>query len=303
MPTDTNLDRAIYSALMERLLGTYLGGRVFFCDLFNGDDGNNGLSPDTPFSTITFALTQCEANRRDYIYVIDGWNEATPIAVNIARVHIIGIGNPSLPFVQMTEDGGDDAIFVLTNDGGDEVEIAGFSLGGGNAHGGIECAGGATTDRVWIHHNTFGSLNAGDTPLYGVHISAAMNARDWLIEHNEFLGTAAFGGTMTASGILISNSMQHRIRNNIFKQVVSPAMSLVAATGVEVSANRFSNPADVAGGAITLDVNCTLNEILANLAAFGETAGGLANPYLDGAAADANTWAGNMWHTTFTDPG
>ena len=277
-------------------------GRVFFCDLFNGNDNNNGIDPNTPFSTITFALTQCLANRNDYIYVMDGWNEATPIALNIARTHIIGIGNPNLPFVQMTEDGGNDAIFVLTNNGGDEVEIAGFSLGGGNAHGGIECAGGNTTDRAWIHHNTFGSSNAGDTPLYGVHISAAMSARDWLIENNEFQGTSIAGGTITASGILISNSMQHRIRNNIFKQVISPAVSL-SATMIEVSGNRFSNPADVAGGAITLDAGCTLCEILANLAAFGETAGALANPFLDNAGANANTWAGNIWHSTMSDPG
>ena len=297
--TDT-LFNPTASGILQRPLSA---GKVFFCELFNGANGNNGINPNTPFSTIAYALTQCVANRGDYIYVMDGWNEATPIALNIARTHIIGIGNPRLPYVQMTEDGGNDAIFVLTNTEGDEIEIAGFSLGGGNATGGIEAAGGTTTDRAWIHHNVFGSLNAGDTPLYGVHISAAMNARDWLIENNEFLGTSAFGGTITASGVLISNSMQHRIRNNIFKQVISPAVSLVSARMVEVSGNRFSNPADVAGGAITLNAACTLCELFANLAAFGETAGALANPFLDGAGANANTWAGNMWHSTFSDPG
>jgi len=270
-------------------------GRVFFCDLFNGSDTNNGLSPDTPFSTIAYALTQCVARRGDYIYVIDGWNEATPISVNIARVHIIGIGAPNLPFVMMTEDGGGDAIFVMANTEADYAEIAGFDLGGGNASGGIEATvGGDATDRVWIHHCTFGSEHCGDTALNGILLSAAMTARGWLIEDCKFIGVnGVTGGTLTGSGIVIGGGVHHTVKNCEFELCVLPAIDLAGFANT-IRNNVFSLPADAApGGAIRTAAagvgNCLID---GNCAMEGAETAMAQNPFLE-QSADANHWGRN----------
>ena len=43
-----------------------------------GSNGNNGLSPKTPFATIDYAIGRCTANRGDTIYVMPGhWETLT----------------------------------------------------------------------------------------------------------------------------------------------------------------------------------------------------------------------------------
>jgi len=70
-----------------------------------GSDGNDG-SYNRPFSTITYALTKCTANRGDIIAVMPGYDEdvtgAGGEAWNVAGVAIVGLGSgdkkPTLTF-------------------------------------------------------------------------------------------------------------------------------------------------------------------------------------------------------------
>jgi len=66
-----------------------------------GSNGNDG-SFERPFSTITYALTQCKANRGDIIALGVGHNElvasaaAAGLAINVAGVAIVGTGIGSM---------------------------------------------------------------------------------------------------------------------------------------------------------------------------------------------------------------
>ncbi len=67
----------------------------------NGSNGNDG-SFRKPFSTITYALTKCTANRGDIIMLGVGHNESIAVSgdagldVNVAGVAIVGTGTGSL---------------------------------------------------------------------------------------------------------------------------------------------------------------------------------------------------------------
>lgn len=174
-------------------------GRVFYVQGFSGTDAvGRGTDPGNPFLTITYALAQCVAERNDYIIVIDAWNEAMPIVVDKTRVHIIGLGvSSNHPFVMLNATA-DTAIFDV-NAASSNVEIAGFDLGGGPTHAGIENVGGAPMG-LYVHDCMFGHSFAGDTPQDGILID--MSATNIRIERCVFLGNEAMGGgTLTRDGI------------------------------------------------------------------------------------------------------
>lgn len=60
-----------------------------------GSDGNRGTF-DAPFATLSYAISQCSANRGDIIFIKPGHAEtissATALSLNIAGVAIIGLG-------------------------------------------------------------------------------------------------------------------------------------------------------------------------------------------------------------------
>jgi len=74
-------------------------GNVFFVDsgsTARGDTPNKGSSPDTPFSTIDFAVGRCTASNGDIIFVMPGHAEnissATSLVSDVIGVRIIGMG-------------------------------------------------------------------------------------------------------------------------------------------------------------------------------------------------------------------
>ena len=74
-------------------------GNVFFVDsgsTARGDNPAKGQAPDTPFSTIDFAVGRCTANNGDIIFVMPGHAEdisaATSLVMDVAGVRIIGMG-------------------------------------------------------------------------------------------------------------------------------------------------------------------------------------------------------------------
>jgi len=61
-----------------------------------GSNGNDGLTPETPFGTIDYAIGQCKAGRGDTIYVAPGHVEtiasADAVDIDVDGVSIIGLG-------------------------------------------------------------------------------------------------------------------------------------------------------------------------------------------------------------------
>ena len=89
-------------------------GNIFFVDSGNtarGDTPNKGSAPDTPFSTIDFAVGRCTANNGDVIFVMPGHAEnitgATSLVIGVAGIRIIGMGwGRSRPILTYTATGG-----------------------------------------------------------------------------------------------------------------------------------------------------------------------------------------------------
>lgn len=288
-------------------------GRVYYVDHFNGLDTNNGIDPGTPFLTITHALGVCVANRNDYIVVLDCWAEATetwPIPVSVDRVHIVGMASPTGMYTKIKPpDATNTATFYVT---GDYCEIAGFDIGSGDDHGGIELAQGRC---CWIHHCSFGSTEANKAaaaPLYGIWIYADSNL-NCLIEDCQFRGVDGNAlGVITIDGITTRNAPgavsfgRSVVRNNIFRGLPGCGIYLDYAAANTIKDNVFALDDDTQGAAITLAILGGVNYgnlIVGNKAMFGDSTAALGtNPYLDNNGADANHWVGNMAGNGFVDP-
>jgi hypothetical protein len=87
-------------------------GEKFWVHSETGTDrAGDGRNPDKPFATIDFAVGQCTANQGDVIYVMPGHAEtlaadASDIAVDVAGVSIIGLGNSqNRPVITFTHTG------------------------------------------------------------------------------------------------------------------------------------------------------------------------------------------------------
>lgn len=265
-------------------------GRVFYVQGFTGSDTNEGIDPSAPFATIAYALTQCVADHNDYILVLDAWQEDMPIVVNVSRVHIIGISdNPGRQFVCLNA-AADTAIFQVDAPG-DMAEIAGFMLGGGASHGGIETVGGSPFG-VHIHDNVFGHPDAGNIPLRAIWTANGLNR--WMIRNNWIIGDGGnAAGTITGNGIDLSGGPMQltQILDNIIMGV-DICINLSSFVSGVIARNLLAPNANLAGGGITLAATCLGNLIQGNMCNYGDTAMGN-NPYSDGAAAGANHWAGN----------
>lgn len=316
MSTPTHVDNAIYDYITSLWPGMWLGipigaGNVFWVDGFNGNNANVGTRPDQPFLTITYALTQCIADHNDYIMVLDAWQEPAAVDVNITRVHIIGLGNylrsnSNHPFVALNA-AADHAIFTVTALS-NNCEIAGFNLGGGATHAGIENAGG-TPMGLHIHDCVFGHSFAGGTPQDGIRIE--VNATNIRIENCIFLGVPGGKGTLTRDGIRWlcgGDPLNGNIENNQFKALpgigINFAQVADATGGITIKDNVFSCGADTQGDAITLQATTRGFIVVGNKALYGSaTAAMVNNPYLDNTiVAPFNAWMCNYKGNALIDP-
>ncbi len=75
-------------------------GTEFYVDYTNGDNGRSGKSKATSVKTLTYALTLMTANQDDVAYLLPGHAEtisaAAGLAINVAGISIVGIGQGSL---------------------------------------------------------------------------------------------------------------------------------------------------------------------------------------------------------------
>lgn len=267
-------------------------GRVFYVDHFNGANTNNGIDPGTPFQTITYALTQCVADRNDYIYVLDCWDAepAYPVVIGTSRVHIIGLAVPSMNLYPQLQGGTNDVFTLNAN----YIEIAGLgfvSIGAAGIQSGV-----ATPSYGWIHHCTFATAAA--SLLNGIELSGGQMGNT-LIEDN------FFGANITNDG-LTGQFVNCIIRNNVFRDCVAVAINL---GGVEIGAvygNLFYQAIGGAPGwAITLATNANGGIIANNFACDTGDDSSAVNPYLDGllaVGAKLNGWSGNWYGEAVTAP-
>jgi hypothetical protein len=303
MATPNTLEKAIWLKLLGLGIVPVALGNIFYVDGIAGNNLNDGLSPDTPWLTITYALTQCVADHDDYIIVMDHWQEV--VTLNVTRVHLIGIPhNANHSFVQMNAAGATAIITVsaLSNN----CEIAGFSFGGGPANAGIENVAG-TPLGLYIHHCQFGHSFAGDTPQDGIRIG--LNATNIRIEKCSFYGDHACG-TITRDGIRWNGAGDPLNGTIIDNQFLAPGgiginFIAVAAVsgGITIKDNVFACAHDVQGDAITLGATCAGFLVVGNKALCGEiTAGMVNNPYFDGAPLASNHWMCNYKGNALVDP-
>lgn len=239
-------------------------GNVFFVDWWNGDDTlYDGTLPSLeagtnhgPFKTVAHALTQCANDHDDYIIIVDQWGEATPVAVSVRGVHIIGLStNPSRlwPVWPVNDVTGDTAILTISSPS-NMCEIAGLDLGGGAAHAGIENVAG-TPMGAYIHHCIFGSFWTGDTPQDGIRIGA--NATALRVEACKFLGTSINAkGFLARDGIRFASagiSYGGDLVDNIFQGLPGIGIDILShGEALVIKRNEFTVPDLANGEAITL---------------------------------------------------
>ena len=85
-----------------------IASRNFFVNSVTGSNGYDGLSPETPFGTLAYAITQCVTAKGDNIILLPGHVETVATAGGVtfaskAGINVIGVGRGSLrPTVNFT---------------------------------------------------------------------------------------------------------------------------------------------------------------------------------------------------------
>ena len=279
-------------------------GNVFYVygiDAGIGNNANDGLTPDTPFLTLTYALAQCTAEARDYIVVLDYYQptgEVWPISVDVNNVHIIGGdgGGTQMPIITPVGD------FAGLSIAADRVTIARLCLNGGATHGAVENDPGAPTARwgTLIEDCWFGVLGPAQDGIKNV----AASDNVYLTVHR-----CRFAPSITRDGIRIEhNATRCQIgspwgEGNLFDRVQGIGVNVVGAgSDIGIFNNVFVIPANTAGGAITLGAGAgSGGAIFGNHANFGDTGMGN-NPYADGTGAGSNHWGDNYQGITLVMP-
>ncbi len=272
-------------------------GRVFFVRA-NGDNENDGITPGTPFQTITYALTQCVTGRNDYIILMNNTSAvepAFPIQIAINMVHILGMWGAPYPNPTLTAVGFGNQPTIQIMDGVTWVEIAGIDFGGGAANGCIQIGSGAgNTSYIWIHHCTFG---------YDAGVGAQDGIR-WLVTHanaETYVEDCIFGALLTRDGCrLDGNNTRGVYRRNLFRlvPVIGINVNVAGADVAEISRNDFlCTGAGPIGSAITFVFGAGNAMVVDNRAGFAAAAMG-AIPYRDLstglAATSLNAWVNNV---------
>jgi len=277
-------------------------GHVYY--VWNGgDDDESGIDPDHPLATILHALELCEANKNDYVFVLDHWNETTPIVLAKEYTHIIALGVEGLRTC-LTAGAVNAPIFEIQA-AALYAEICGFNLGGGNSYPSI---GLNVSVGAWIHHNRFGHHYLGDTPLYGIGDIGAGDDTESLIEDNIFYGDGKSNGTITSNGICLEkgatgvNWENMIIRRNLFLGLIGAtragAILLDGAQGVQI---HVTDVAD--GDAINLIDVCTGCLVEGNKAVHGMSAiNNTKNPFRDLNTNTLNGWANNTYNGVQREP-
>ncbi len=251
-----------------------------------GDNANDGLTPNTPFLTITYALTQLSGLREPYIFVARTTlgSETWPIEIDQAYLHLIGTPDQASPTPAIRPQ--DDNHGLVLAAGG--IEVAGFIFSAPVAN--VDACIYSAAGQQWmnhIHHNYF----AWDSEAYDC-IRIDNQQQQISIHHNYFgahgFSNYAINATTPAGRTLIEDNVI--LVSGREMDGVGGIIMLPVSGGSVIRNNVFSVPDQAAGEAINLtggqDVLVT-----GNVAAEGKTTplGNL--PWLD--AGILNHWGLN----------
>ena len=179
-------------------------GKIFFVDSNIGSNSYDGRDSTKPFSTITYALTKCTANKGDIIYAMPSHIEPADVNINVAGVSLIGIGwgglRPQLRLVTNTS-----ASLEISSC---DVLVSNILL-----HTTIDAMAHAVevlADDAYLHKIEWFQVNSSNTPAIVIDCASTaqrMTIDDcWLIA----LGTCSGGCSL----IQIDGADGHKLVNN-----------------------------------------------------------------------------------------
>ena len=180
------------------------------------DNANSrtGRDPETPFATLDYAVGRCTASHCDVIYLLPGHTEAvtaTNIALDVAGITIIGIGNgrnrPSFTFGATTST-------ITVSAANIKISNCFFDLTGIDAVvSGFTCD--AANDLTFA--NCEFATNSGTTGCVTAITMGTTTACDrWVVDNCLFVGPATNSGTTTTAQITYTKGVDFVVKDSYF---------------------------------------------------------------------------------------
>lgn len=255
-----------------------------------GDNANDGLTPHTPFLTITYALTQLTGLRNSYIFVQRTTlaSETWPIEITQSYLHLIGTPDQASPTPAIRPQDNNHGLVLAA--GG--IEVAGFIFSCPVANQDA-CIYSAAAQQ-WmnhIHDNYF----AWDSEAYDcIRLD---NQQQQVSIHDNYFGAHGFdnyaitsasvaGRTLIEDNVILVNGREMNGAAGIYLSPVSG--------GGAILNNVFTVPGLAAGEAIHLTGGQDWL-VTGNVAAEGSGATASANPFREDGA---NHWGLNYSNQT-----
>jgi len=185
--------------------GLPIAQQYFFVNSVRGSNGNEGTDPESPFSTIDFAVGKCRASEGAVIVALPGHVEtvvaAAGLALDVAGINLVGVGQGTLrPRIN----------FTTLATASMVVSAANISMRGFRFTGNVD----ALENPIHIQAADFSLVDAswrdeGSTQATDVILTTAAADR-MLVDQYSHFGAAAAGGAsgialVGGDGIVLSN--------------------------------------------------------------------------------------------------
>lgn len=278
----------------------FTGTAYFVCNTtnFNGSNGNSGLSPTQPLSTLAYAVTLIRANADDVIYVMAGHAEsisaAAIVACATANFTIVGLGSGrGRPVFTWTATAGTwtvaganvtiencvfvgtgiDAVTTMFAITGDDCEFYGCEFDIGITSFvpllGITITG---TDRFrFLNNHVHGAAVANQTNFIQI-VGSAGKQKDYVIAGNIFTGnwTTSLGAINNITTAMVNIIVRQNVFVNRTASATKCIVLLTASTGMVMN-NTFgigSGAAPITGDAVHRAANGTVAAVNTDGSAF-----------------------------------
>lgn len=264
------------------------GARPIFVHGSNGDNNNDGYTPDRPVLTMTAAIGKAVSWRGDVIYarsIGTPTGETWPIVCDKDDVTIIGWGEEANRSAIVTPSGDTASFSVQAHN----LTFIRLEIGAGASHGGIEI-GAAAKWSLLVKKCWFGVQQA---PQDGIKVNSPYDA-PYLTVIDSWFGQGITRDGIRIEGAITRGQLGMAGHGNRFLDVAGIGINDVSGGGIQgvtIFDNRFRLPSDTEGKAITLHAGSADCFVDGNHANYGKTAMD-ANPYKD-AGAVSNTWGVN----------
>lgn len=264
--------------LIGGLGGIPLTGTWYFLDPATGSDGNDGLSPESPLSTLAFAYTKTKDGNNDVIVLIgDGTTAATArLSAQLVwaknATHLIGVTAPSMVAQRArisTAVGATTNIANLVNVTGQGCIFANFSLfqGVGQA---------ATAEQLWqdagernyYYNVSFGGMGSANGAAQAGSYSLKLYGAGENLFDSCYFGADTQNRDAANSNVLIRKdadnvaSTRNIFRNCVFAMRATDTDPLFIDSNESGSMDRFTlfqNCTFINSGTSTLTVGISFN--------------------------------------------